>query len=111
MELLKNLIESFGPSGKETQTANLIVENIRPFVDEVKVDCIGNVIAKKKGIKNQKVMIAAHIDQVAFMVLDIEKNGFVRFASAAKNLQVNALLNRKVVFENGTTGIIIAVKK
>jgi len=40
---------------------------------------MGNVIAIKKGSADKKVMVAAHIDEISFMVTDIDKEGFIRF--------------------------------
>jgi len=48
VELLKKLCETPGVSGDEGQVRNLLKEEIAPFVDDVKIDRIGNLIAFKK---------------------------------------------------------------
>jgi endoglucanase len=48
-------------------------------VDEVTVDNMGNVIGKLNGKENKKVMLAAHMDEIGFIVNHIDENGFVRF--------------------------------
>ncbi|HCX75814.1 MAG TPA: endoglucanase, partial [Algoriphagus sp.] len=55
---------------------------VTPLADEVKVDNLGNVIAVKKGKKNpdgKRVMVAAHMDEIGFIVTHIDDNGFLRF--------------------------------
>ena len=54
-------------------------ETALKLVDEIKIDNMGNVVAIKKGKKDKKVMIAAHMDEIGFIVTHIDKNGFVYF--------------------------------
>jgi endoglucanase len=78
-DLLKRLCETPGISSREEQQRRLVVEEIRPLVDTVEADVMGNVIATKKGASNgPKVMIAAHIDEIGFMVKHIDSKGFLR---------------------------------
>jgi putative aminopeptidase FrvX len=62
-ELLKKLTEAYGPSGNEDKVAELIKQEIAPFVDEVKLDKMGSLVAVKKGT-GAKVMLAAHADEI-----------------------------------------------
>lgn len=55
------------------------MEEVRPFVDELYVDNLGSVIAIKKGLNPKRVMIAAHMDEIGFIVTYIDDEGFVRF--------------------------------
>jgi putative aminopeptidase FrvX len=48
MEILKKLTAAFGPSGYEDEVADIIIEEIKDFVDEVKKDRLGNVCSKKR---------------------------------------------------------------
>ena len=77
--LLKRICETPGVSGYEQKIRELILNEIKGHVDEVSVDNIGNIVAIKKGTKNKKVMIAAHMDEIGFMVNHIDDKGFVRF--------------------------------
>ena len=77
--LLKKICETPGVSGYEQKIRELILNEIKGHVDEVSVDNIGNIVAIKKGTKNKKVMIAAHMDEIGFMVNHIDDKGFVRF--------------------------------
>ncbi|MBI2663345.1 M28 family peptidase [Candidatus Woesearchaeota archaeon] len=79
MELLQRLINAFGPSGNEVAVRNIIMKDIKPYVDKMWVDGFGNLIAHKKG-KGQKVMLAAHMDEIALMIKKIEENGFLRLS-------------------------------
>jgi endoglucanase len=78
VELLKRLTETPGVSGREELVRALVIEELKPHVDEIRVDALGNVIATKKGAGNRKVMLAAHMDEIGFMVRHIDDQGFVR---------------------------------
>ena len=80
--LLKNICEIAGASGFEKRIRELVIQEISPLVDEVSVDNLGNVITLKKGVNNpeaKKAMVAAHMDEIGFIVTHIDDNGFVRF--------------------------------
>ncbi len=78
LELLKRLSETPGVAGREELVRALVIEELRPLVDEISVDALGNVIAWKKGTGDRRVMLAAHMDEIGFMVRFIDENGFVR---------------------------------
>ncbi|HKV85276.1 MAG TPA: M42 family metallopeptidase [Ktedonobacterales bacterium] len=78
VELLKRLTETPGVSGREELVRALVIEELKPHVDEIRVDALGNVIATKKGAGKRKVMLAAHMDEIGFMVRHIDDQGFVR---------------------------------
>lgn len=80
--LLKQICEIAGAPGFEKRIRDLVIELVTPMVDEIKTDNLGNVIAVKKSENNpdnKKVMVAAHIDEIGFMVTHIEEGGFLRF--------------------------------
>jgi len=77
--LLKNLTEAFGISGYEEDVLNILKKN---FVgqDTLTKDRIGSIIAKKVGKSEKpKIMFAAHMDEIGFMVKEITKEGFIKF--------------------------------
>lgn len=80
LQFLKRLIETHGPSGNEKRVRAVIEKELRPFVDEMSVDKLGNLIAHKMG-KGQKVMVAAHMDEIGLMVKEITKNGHIKVAT------------------------------
>ncbi len=79
-ELMKRLISAFGISGNEEEVRDLIRKEIKPYVDEVYIDKIGNLIAVKRGNK-PKVMLSAHMDEVGLMVKRIEARGLLHCTS------------------------------
>lgn len=103
-DLLKKLTNTYSPSGNECKIRELIKNEIKPYVDEIKIDTLGNLIARKKG-NGHKIMVAAHMDQIGLMVIDIDDNGFLRFARVG-GISPYIALGQKVIFENGTIGII-----
>lgn len=79
LSLLKDICEISGAPGYEQPIRELVMREVKSLVDEVSIDNMGNVTAFKKGKKDKKVMIAAHMDEIGFMVTHIEDDGFVRF--------------------------------
>ena len=78
-QLLKEICETPGAPGFEKPIRELIVSKITPLVDEVSLDAMGNVIALKKGASEKKIMVAAHMDEISFIVTHIDEEGFLRF--------------------------------
>jgi endoglucanase len=58
-----------------------VLREIKPLADEISVDNMGNVIAFKKGKGSKRVMVAAHMDEIGFMVSHVDDNGFLRFTT------------------------------
>ncbi|OEK03384.1 endoglucanase [Roseivirga sp. 4D4] len=82
VSLLKSICEIAGAPGFEKRVRDLVIQEVSPLVDEVSVDNMGNVVTVKKGTNNpegKKVMVAAHMDEIGFIVTHIDENGFVRF--------------------------------
>ncbi len=77
--LLKAICETPGAPGFEQRIRELVLREVTPLVDEVSVDNMGNVIAIKRGTERKKVMIAAHMDEIGFIVNHIDEDGFLRF--------------------------------
>ncbi len=82
IELLKKTCEIAGVPGYEERIRNLVIREVEPLVDSLEVDNMGSVIALKKGSNNpdgKRVMVAAHMDEIGFIVTHIDDNGFLRF--------------------------------
>src|SRR5690554_805797 len=79
--LIKKLTEAYGLSGSEGQIRDLVRAEIQGLPDYVTVDPLGNLIAvvKKKAKTGKKVMLAAHLDEIGFVVSHIDQRGFARF--------------------------------
>jgi putative aminopeptidase FrvX len=105
-DLIKKLTEAYGPSGYEHQMRQLIREEIRGYADEIKTNALGSLIALKRGNgKGKRVMLAAHMDEIGVMVTHIDEKGFCRFAPIGGVFPLT-LLGGRVVFGNGTVGVI-----
>lgn len=107
--LLKQLTEIFGPSGYEENIRKLVRAEVKPLADEIKVDALGNLIARKRPSKytkdTKKIMIAAHMDEIGLMVSHIDENGFARFSNIG-GVFGRYVLGGRVRFLNGTAGVI-----
>ncbi|MEO0468712.1 MAG: M42 family metallopeptidase [Bacteroidota bacterium] len=79
LELLRNLCLTPGAPGGEEPIRQLVLREIESLVDDIQVDHMGNVIALKKGKESRKVMAAAHMDEISFIITHIDKEGFARF--------------------------------
>ncbi|MDK2800528.1 MAG: hypothetical protein PWP27_1207 [Clostridiales bacterium] len=104
IELLNKLTQCYGPSGNEEVIREFIIKEIKEYVDELVVDPLGNLIARKKG-NGKKIMFAAHMDEIGVIVTYIEKEGFLRFANVGGISPYFSLFQR-VKFKNGTIGVI-----
>jgi putative aminopeptidase FrvX len=80
LTMLKDLTDAKGIPGNEREPREVMNKYIAPFADEVTTDGLGSLIAKKVGDANgPKVMVAGHLDEVGFMVTQIDDKGFLRF--------------------------------
>jgi endoglucanase len=77
-ELLKKLSDAHGISGFEGNIRDIVKEEIKGFVDEIREDSNGNLIAIRHG-SGLKVMIASHMDEIGFMVQYVTTDGFIKF--------------------------------
>ena len=103
-ERLTQLTGAFGPSGCEDGVRQVISEQIAPYVDEYRVDTMGNLIAHKKG-PGKKLMFSAHMDSIGLVVTHVEKEGYLRFGSLGW-LPDRDVRRQSVVFQNGVRGVI-----
>lgn len=80
IEILKKLTETPGVSGFEAPIRRVLADYLQPYSTEVKTDNLGSLIAIKKGKSPEpKIMLAAHMDEVGFMVTQVTGEGFIRF--------------------------------
>ncbi|MBC7327275.1 M42 family metallopeptidase [bacterium] len=79
-ELLRLLCNADGPSGYEEGVRSLMRELMEKFVDEIQTDKLGTLVGIKKGTQEQpRVMLAAHMDEIGFIVRYITKEGYLKF--------------------------------
>lgn len=79
IKLLSQICKAPGAPGYEQKIRQLIQKEVAPLVDKIEIDNLGNIIAIKKGKQDKRVMVAAHMDEIAFMVKHIDDDGFLRF--------------------------------
>lgn len=87
---LGRLTEAPGVSGHEAEVADVVREAWTPFVDEIRVDALGNLIALRRGALSRtaggaadapSILLASHRDEIGLMVTLIEAGGFLRFTT------------------------------
>ncbi len=83
VELLQTLTDAFGPSGFEEEVCQTLQHIIEPYVDEMRVDTLGNLIATRRGTGDTTLMLDAHMDEIGFIVSFVEEGGFLRFAQTS----------------------------
>ena len=106
MELLKKLTQAWGVSGRESEVRELIKKEIEAYVDEIKIDTLGNLIALKKGKGNgKKIMLSAHMDEIGLQVKKIESDGRIKVCKVGW-IWTAALYSDKVIFQNKTIGVV-----
>ena len=112
--LLKELSSIHGPCGFEEEVAKYIAKRLKGVVDSIEVDGIGNLIVRKKGQKEgPKIVVAAHMDEVGFIVKKVENNGLIRFEKLGGHddrilLSQRVQLHTSNGFRSGVIGTISA---
>lgn len=103
--MLKSLCMINGTSGDESNVREFIIEQIKDYC-EYSVDNLGSVIAFKKGKKSsdKKIMLSAHMDEVGFIITDIDENGFLSFFPVG-GIDARVVCDR-VISVNNVDGVI-----
>lgn len=109
MELLKELSLFYAPSGREKKLSEYIKNQVLNFADEIFTDSLGNLVVHKKG-GGKKIMVSAHMDEIGVVVTYVEDSGYLRFSDVG-GLYTKYLSGRRVIFENGTEGVIYTEPK
>ena len=110
-DVLAKLSDEFGPSGRERAVRALIKAEIEGLVDRLEVDALGNLIAFKAGVGPEprlKVMVSAHMDEVGFMVTQVDKSGLLHIGRIG-GLDSRMLLAKRVVIGDDRVPGIIGV--
>ena len=80
VKLLASLSNAFGPPGSEDEVREILRRELEEHADEVKVDKLGNIFFHHHGREEYpRIMITAHMDEVAYLITNIDENGFLRF--------------------------------
>lgn len=105
--LLRELTCLNGAAGDEKAVRNYVYDRIEHMVDSIEVDNMGNIIALKRGQSSDKrIMLSAHMDEVAMMVTAIKDDGTIKFGDVG-GIDSKILIGQKVVIgENKINGVI-----
>lgn len=108
INLLERLSNAVAVSGDEGEVRAIVLEQVKPLADEVKVDALGSVLATRKAKVDgaPRVMLAAHMDEIGFMLVDDDEGGLFRFATVG-GIDVRQLVGKPVwVGKQHAPGII-----
>ncbi len=102
---LREICSINGTSGDEARVREFIKSNIK--ADMAAADPLGNLIVLKKGKRTpkNKIMFAAHMDEVGFMITDISEDGFLSF-DAVGGINPAVVLGRALRLESGACGVV-----
>lgn len=108
-ERIQKLNAAHGPSGDEGGIRAVIEAMAAPYADEVRADTMGNLIVHKAG-QGPKVMFAAHMDSIGFIVTHIEEEGFLRVGKLG-GISPKEVVYTPVRFQNGVRGCFVPEEK
>lgn len=106
LNMLQTLNACHGPSGDEEEIAQVLWKLSEPYGDEIWRDTMGNLIVHRRG-SGAKVLFAAHMDTIGFIVTHIEDNGALRFGKLG-GLEAESCLHVPVRFRSGVRGVVAA---
>ena len=110
VSLLSEICKTPAAPGFEQRLRAFVMNFVAPYVDELTTDAMGNVYALKKGTlskagkESKRVMIAAHLDEISFIVTHIEDGGFLRIHTLG-GFDPKTLTAQRVII-HGTKDII-----
>ena len=79
-ELIRQLVNLYGATGREAGVADAVEALVKDHVDSIRRDALGNLICEKRGTDpdGKRIMLSAHMDHIGFIVVAVEKEGFLR---------------------------------
>lgn len=113
-ELICKLVETYGPSGAEEQIRAVIRAEVESLADDMRVDALGSLIVHKQGDPSagsgqvgagQRIVLAAHMDEIGAMVSYVDEKGFARFTRIGGVFPINCV-GARVAFADGMVGVI-----
>jgi putative aminopeptidase FrvX len=112
INVLEKLSNACGVAGREDEVRLLMTEMLKPSVDEMRQDKLGNLIGVKKGRKaTPAIMLAAHMDEIGLMIKNVTKDGFMQFSKIG-GIDDRILVSQRVVIhtEKGAVPGVIGSK-
>ncbi len=106
LEELKTLCSLMGVSGREKKVRDYIISQVDGCA-EYSVDALGNLLVFKQGRNRaaNKVMLAAHMDEVGLIITYVTDDGFLKFAPVG-SVDIKVLLGRSVIIGDNTFGVV-----
>ena len=104
IELISDLVALWGPPGHEGRVAEALAELVKPYVDRVRRDALGNLIATRDG-GGRRVLLMAHMDAPGGVVTHVEESGLLRTAGLGPFTPALAF-GQRVLFGDGLTGTV-----
>lgn len=97
-KLLEKLCNAMAVSGDEGEVRRIVLEEVKPYADEVKVDALGSVLARRKSSekKSLRVLLDAHMDEVGFMIVHDDGDGFFQFETVG-GIDPRHLVGKQVI--------------
>ncbi len=111
IKLLEKLSNAVSVSGDESEVRSIVMEEVKEFADDIRVDALGNVLVTKKAKVNDpvRVMIAAHMDEVGFMLVDEDGEGLFKFEIVG-GIDNRQLVGKPVLVGKGKLPGVIGAK-
>lgn len=111
IKLLEKLCNAMGVSGDEGEVRRIVLEEAKPYADEVKVDALGSVLVRKKGAGRNppRVLLDAHMDEVGFMIVADDGDGFFQFETVG-GMDARHLAGKQVIVGKDRTPGVIGAK-
>lgn len=81
LNLLEKLCNATAVSGDEYEVRQIVLEALKPIADDIKIDALGNVLVTKmgRGESRVRVMLAAHMDEIGFMIVKKDDDNLFQF--------------------------------
>ena len=100
IKLLEKLCNACAVSGDENEVRSIVLDQVRPHADQVEVDALGNMLVTKIGRssarkKRMRVMLAAHMDEIGFMLIHHKEGGIYRFDTVG-GIDIRQLVGKPV---------------
>ena len=75
--MIEDFVSADGIAANEKEVSRVMRKYVEADVDEVKYDGLGSVAFYKKGTEDLTIMLAGHIDEIGFLIKNIDKDGFI----------------------------------
>ncbi|HLO30281.1 MAG TPA: M20/M25/M40 family metallo-hydrolase [Anaerolineales bacterium] len=115
LKLLEKLCNVIAVSGDEGEVRKIVLEEVKPYANEVRVDALGSVLAtrfgtsRKRGENRMRIMLDAHMDEVGFMIVADDEEGLYRFETVGR-IDVRSLVGKQVLVGKEYIPAVIGAK-